>query len=190
TGELIARLTDDVTAVQGLFAVGVLAAATELGTAAVAAAWLLLTPPLVFSCLLAAAPAYWVLFRRYTPAIRDGTAAVRGLLDDIFARLKGRLDGMVLVKASAREPAECAAFAAQMAGAHAPRVRLGLLTSAFANGGTALGGMATAAIFTVAALHVHRGLMTTGQAVAAVALAALVYGSLGRLTDVASAFGS
>ena len=43
-------------------------------------------------------------------------------MDRIFGDLKAKLDGAIVIKAYAQEPAEIAGFAAQLDDAHAPRV--------------------------------------------------------------------
>ena len=43
-------------------------------------------------------------------------------MDRIFGDLKAKLDGTIVIKACAREPAEIAEFAAQLDDAHGPRV--------------------------------------------------------------------
>src|SRR6185437_4230386 len=79
-GVILSRLTDDVSAVQNLITAQTLTLVTDLGTAAIVSAWLLLLSPWVFLTAAFCAPVYVLLFRAYTRRIREGGAEVRGRL--------------------------------------------------------------------------------------------------------------
>jgi ABC-type multidrug transport system fused ATPase/permease subunit len=87
---------------------------------------------------------------------------VRDQLDGIFARLKEKIDGVLVVKAHGREQDEMAGFAAQIDAAHQPRLRVGLLGAALTNLSTAAAGIGTALVFAAGALEVIHGRMTPG----------------------------
>jgi ABC-type multidrug transport system fused ATPase/permease subunit len=187
-GAVLARLTDDVSTVHNLVSAQTLGVLTDLGTAAVVGGWLAWHDPglaVVAGAFLAVSVLH---FRRVAPQIRDGAADVRGRLDRIFARLKEKLDGAVVVKAHAREAAEAAAFAGQMADAHPPRVRLGRLTSGFSVGGQLLSGLGGLAVFAAGVYGVILGRMTPGEVVSAAALTVLLFGPVSRLTDLAAVY--
>src|SRR5262249_10898409 len=59
---------------------------------------------------------------------------------------------------------------------------------AFSNLSAAISGIGTAAVFAVGALEVLNGRMTPGGVVSTAALAALVFGPITRLADLASVF--
>src|SRR5262249_43351383 len=109
-------------------------------------------------------------------------------LDTVFGHLKAKFDGVLVVKACAREEAEMAAFAAQINAAHRPRLRVQRMSAVFANLSGATSGIAVSLVFAVGALEVLHGRMTPGEVVSAAALAALLFGPVSRLANVASAF--
>ena len=61
-------------------------------------------------------------------------------MDVLFGHLKEKLDGTLVIKALAREPAEVDDFAAQLADAHVFRVRDNRLSAAFSNLSAAISG--------------------------------------------------
>ncbi len=187
-GAILARVMDDVAAVQGLVTSQTLTILTDLGTTAVILIWFACCHPLLLAVVVSFIPLHVVVFRWFTHRIRAGTDQVRVRLDTIFGHLKEKLDGMLIVKASGREQGEMAEFAAQLSAAHEPRVRVGRLGAAFANVTAALSGAGAVLVFAVAAVHVLEGRMTPGAAVSATALAVLIFGPVARLADLASTF--
>jgi ABC-type multidrug transport system fused ATPase/permease subunit len=187
-GAVIARVTDDVTAVQAVGGGPALTALTDLGTALAVAGLLAWQSPRLFLVAAAFLPAYALNARLFGRRVREGTTAVRERLDLIFGHLKEKLDGALVVRASAREAAEVDEFARRLAAAHAPRLWVGRLAAAFAQIGTTLGGVATAVVFAAACLEVAAGRLTPGGAVAAVTLAGMLFGPLGRAADVVTLF--
>jgi ABC-type multidrug transport system fused ATPase/permease subunit len=187
-GAIISRLMDDVTAVQALITTQTLTVLTDLGTAAVLAVWLFAQSQRLFLVVLAVLPCYYLIFRAYTRPIREGSTAVRGQLDGIFARLKEKLDGMLVVKAHARERDEMAGFAIQIGEAHRPRLRVGLLGAAFSNLSLTAAGIGASLVFAAGAMEVLNGRMTPGGVLSATAMAALLFGPLSRLADLAAVF--
>jgi ABC-type multidrug transport system fused ATPase/permease subunit len=113
---------------------------------------------------------------------------VRDKMDLVFGMLKEKLDGTLVIKACAREVAEMADFADQLADAHGPRVRDNTLRAAFSGLSTAISGVGSAAVFAVGAMEVVSGRMTPGGVVSTAALAALLFGPVARLSDLASVF--
>jgi len=113
---------------------------------------------------------------------------VRGQLDGIFAWLKEKIDGVLVVKAHGREQDEMAGFAAQIGAAHRPRLQVGLLGAALSNLSAAAACIGTALVFAAGALEAIHGRMTPGAVVSAVAMSALLFGPIGRLLDLAAVF--
>lgn len=187
-GVVLSRLTDDVACVQGLVSAQTVGVLTDLGTAAVVAGWLLWDSPFLFCVVAVFVPLSVLHFRWYARRIRSGAADVRGRLDLIFTQLKEKLDGAVVVKGHGREAAEEAEFGARVADAHPPRVRLGRLTAGLSAGGQFIGGLGATAVFLAGVVGVMHGQLTPGQAVSAAALAALVFGPVARLADVAAVY--
>lgn len=187
-GVLISRLMDDVTAVQALITTQTLTVLTDLGAALVLGLWLLVQSPWLFLVVLAVLLGYYGLFRAYAGPIRQGSTEVRDQLDGIFARLKQKIDGVLVVKAHGREQDEMAGFAAQIEAAHQPRLQVGLLGAALSNLSTAAAGIGAALVFAAGALEVIHGRMTPGAVLSAVALSALLFGPVSRLLDLAAVF--
>jgi ABC-type multidrug transport system fused ATPase/permease subunit len=187
-GAIISRLIDDVTAVQGVITTQTLAVLADLGTALVLGVWMWVQSPRLFLVVLVVLPAYYLLFRAFTRPIREGSTTVRGQLDGIFARLKEKLDGMLVVKAHAREEDEMIGFAAQIGAAHEPRLRVGLLGAAFSNLSTTAAGVGASLVFAAGAWEAAHGRMMPGTVLSATALAALLFGPVSRLADLAAVF--
>ena len=161
-GVLISRLLDDVPAVQALLTTQTLTGLIDLAAALVFGVWLLALSPWLFLVVVAVLGGYYKLFRFYAGPIREGSMEVRGRLDDIFARLKEKIDGVLVVKAHGREQDEMAGFAAQIAAAHQPRLRVGLLGAALSNLSTMVAGIGASLVFAAAALEAIHGRMTPG----------------------------
>ncbi len=187
-GVVLARLTDDVACIQNLVSAQTVGVLTDLGTAAVVAGWLVWHHPLLALVAGLFLPVSVLHFRWFAPRIRDGAADVRRRLDRIFAQLKEKLDGAVVVKSHGREAAEEAAFAGRMADAHPPRVRLGRLTTGFSVGGQLIGGLGGLAVFAAGVYGVLQGRMTPGEVVSATALTAMLFGPVARLTDLSALY--
>jgi ABC-type multidrug transport system fused ATPase/permease subunit len=120
--------------------------------------------------------------------IRATSTIIRVKMDSLFGHLKEKIDGTLVIKAYAREPAEMADFAARLAEVHAPRVREGRLGAAFSNLSGAISGIGTASVFAMGAIEVLHGRMTPGGIVSTAALAALLFGPITRLADLAYIF--
>jgi ABC-type multidrug transport system fused ATPase/permease subunit len=187
-GAVISRLMDDVAAVHGLITGQTLTILTDVGTTLAVSALLLSRSPRLFLAVAVFLPAYAVTFRHFRRRIRAGSLAVRDRLDTVFGHLKEKIDGMLVVKANAREAAEAADFAGQMEAAHGPRVRVGRAGAAFSSLSNALSGVGTAAVFAAGASEVLAGRMTPGEIVSAATLAGLLFGPIARLADLTSVF--
>jgi subfamily B ATP-binding cassette protein MsbA len=185
-GGIISRLMDDVAAVQALVTGQTFTILTDLGTTLAVSALLLCRSPRLFLVVLAFVPAYALTFRWFTGRIRTGSTAVRDRLDAVFGHLKTKIDGVLVVRAHACEPAEVDAFGRQIHDAHGPRVRLGRMGVAFSNLSLATSGIGASAVFAAGAFEVLHGRMSPGEAVSAAALAVLLFGPVARLADLAA----
>jgi len=179
---------DDVATVQNLVTGQALTILSDLGTTAVVSAWLLSSNPRLFAGVLLSLPVYVVSFRWFRRRIRAGSIEVRDRLDTIFGHLKQKFDGILTVKACARDTAEMADFHAQIQAAHGPRLNLERLSAAFSSLSVATSGIGTCLVFSLGAFEVLHGRMSPGQVVAAAALAALLFGPVARLADLAAVF--
>jgi subfamily B ATP-binding cassette protein MsbA len=188
SGAILLRLMDDVTAVQTLITSQSISILTDLGVTVVVSALLLYRCPKLFLVAIIFLPLHIWSYRWFGRRIRVGAMAVRERLDTVFGHLKAKFDGVLVVKAYAREEAEMAQFAAQIDAAHQPRVRVERMSAALSNLSLAASGIGTAAVFAAGALEVVAGRFTVGAVVAAAALAALLFGPVARLADLTVVF--
>jgi ABC-type multidrug transport system fused ATPase/permease subunit len=187
-GAILSRFMDDVAAVQSLISGQSVTILIDLGTAVLVAFLLASRSILLFLVALTLMPVYVICFQWFSGRIRAGTEEVRTQLDTVFSRLKAKFDGILVVKAHAREEAEIAEFAAQIQAAHGPRVRVENLAAAFSSLSVAAGGIGATLIFTVGALEVLAGRLTIGAVVSASVLAGFLFGPINRLVDLASVY--
>jgi ABC-type multidrug transport system fused ATPase/permease subunit len=187
-GAILSRFMDDVAAVQSLASGQSVTILIDLGTAVLVAFLLASRSLLLFLVALTLVPVYVVCFQWFSRRIRSGTEEVRTQLDTVFSRLKAKFDGILVVKAHAREESEIAEFAAQIQAAHGPRVHVENLAAAFSSLSVAAGGIGAALIFTVGALEVLAGRLTIGAVVSASVLAGFLFGPINRLVDLASVY--
>ncbi len=188
SGAIIARVMDDVGAIQVFVTSQTFTILTDLGTTLAIAALLLARSWRLAVVVVVITPLFALNFRYFLRRIRATNAIIREKMDLIFGNLKAKLDGALVIKTSAREPVEIAEFAAQLDDAHEPRVRESRLGAAFANLSTMIGGIGTALVFAAGAVEVLQGRMTPGGAMATAALAGMVFGPVARLADLAYVF--
>jgi ABC-type multidrug transport system fused ATPase/permease subunit len=179
---------DDVGAIQLFVTAQTTTILTDLGSALAISALLMTRGTRLAVVILVFVPLYVANFRYFMRRIRASSVTIRSKMDSLFGHLKEKIDGTLVIKAYAQEPAEEKGFAAQLADVHVPRVLESRLSAAFSNISGAISGIGTAAVFTAAAIEVLQGRMTPGAAVSTAALAALLFGPIGRLADLAYVF--
>jgi subfamily B ATP-binding cassette protein MsbA len=188
SGAILSRVMDDVGAIQIFVTSQTFTILTDLGTTVAIFALLLARDWRLALVVMGVAPLFALNFRYYMKRIRATSTIIREKMDLIFGNLKAKLDGTIAIKAYAREPEEIADFAHQLDDAHVPRVRESELGAAFSNLSGAIGGAGTALVFAAGALEVLAGRLTPGGVVSTAALAALVFGPVARLADLAYVF--
>ncbi len=188
SGAILSRLMDDVGAIQVFVTSQTFTILTDLGTTVAIFALLLARDWRLALVVLAVSPLFAFNFRYYMKRIRATSTVIREKMDLIFGNLKAKLDGTIAIKAYGREPEEITDFAHQLDDAHVPRVRESELGAAFSNLSGAIGGAGTALVFAAGALEVLAGRLTPGGVVSTAALAALVFGPVARLADLAYVF--
>jgi ABC-type multidrug transport system fused ATPase/permease subunit len=188
SGAIIARLMDDVGSIQVLVTSQTFTILTDLGTTLAIAALLFARNWRLAAVIALVAPLFALNFRYFMRRIRATNTVIRAKMDVIFGNLKAKLDGAAVIQAYAREPAEIAEFAAQLDDAHVPRVKETRLGAAFSNFSVLISGIGTALVFAAGAVEVLQGRMTPGGVVATAALAAMVFGPVARLADLAFVF--
>ena len=188
SGAIIARVMDDVGAIQVFVTGQTFTILTDLGTTVAITALLLARNWRLAVVVLVVAPLFALNFRYFMGRIRDTNTVIREKMDLIFGNLKAKLDGTLVIKAYAREPEEIADFAAQLDDAHVPRVLESQFGAAFSNLSVAIGGVGTALVFAVGAWEVLQGRLTPGGVVSTAALAGMIFGPVARLADLAYVF--
>ncbi len=188
SGSIIARLMDDVSAIQVLVTAQTVQILTDLGTTVAITAFLVTKNYRLALVVLAFLPVYAVNFRFFMARIRANSTIVRSKMDLIFGLLKERIDGTIVIKTAAQEPAETLGFQAMLDDAHIPRVRDHKLSAAFSNISAAISGVGISAVFAAGAWEVLQGRMTPGGAVSTAALASLLFGPVARLADLTYVF--
>jgi ATP-binding cassette, subfamily B, bacterial MsbA len=188
SGAIISRVMDDVGAIQVFVTGQTFTILTDLGTTVAITALLLARNWRLAVVVLVVAPLFALNFRYFMRRIRDTNTVIRQKMDLIFGNLKAKLDGTLVIKAYAREPAEIADFAAQLEDAHGPRVLESQYGAAFSNISVAIGGVGTALVFSAGAWEVLQGRLTPGGVISTAALAGMIFGPVARLADLAYVF--
>jgi subfamily B ATP-binding cassette protein MsbA len=188
TGSIIARIMDDVGAIQMFVTGQSFSLLTDLATTLAISLLLITRNARLALVMLAIVPLYALNFRYFMRQIRATSQVIREKMDVIFGHLKEKLDGVQVIKAHAAEPAERVGFVAELDDAHGPRVQEARLRASFGNLSAAISGVGTAVVFGVCAFEVLAGRMTPGEVVSTAALAALLFGPIARLADLAYVF--
>jgi ABC-type multidrug transport system fused ATPase/permease subunit len=188
SGAIIARVMDDVGAISVFVTSQTFTILTDLGTTLAIATLLLWRDWRLAVAVIIVAPFFVLNFRYFMRRIRVTNTIIRDKMDLIFGNLKAKLDGTIVIKAHAHEHAEIADFAAQLDDAHVPRVLESRFGAAFSNISIAIGGVGTALVFAAGAWEVLEGRLTPGGAVSTAAMAAMVFGPVARLADLAYVF--
>jgi ATP-binding cassette, subfamily B, bacterial MsbA len=188
SGAIIARVMDDVGAIQVFVTGQTFTILTDLGTTFAIATLLLIRDWRLALVVLAVAPLFALNFRYFMRRIRATNTIIREKMDVLFGNLKAKLDGSLVIKAYAREPDEIVDFAWQLDDAHVPRVQESQFGAAFSNISVAIGGAGTALVFAAGAWEVLQGRLTPGGVVSTAALAGLVFGPVARLADLGYVF--
>jgi subfamily B ATP-binding cassette protein MsbA len=188
SGAIIARVMDDVGAIQVFVTGQTFTILTDLGTTLAVGALLLTRDWRLAMVVLAIAPLFALNFRYFMKRIRTTNTLIRDKMDVLFGNLKAKLDGSLVIKAYAREPQEIIDFGSQLDDVHVPRVQESELGAAFSNISGAIGGLGTAVVFAAGAWEVLEGRLTPGGVVSTAAMAGMVFGPVARLADLAYVF--
>ena len=188
TGAIISRMMDDIGAIQTFITGQTFTILTDLGTTLAISLLLVSRNWRLALMVLLFVPLYGLNFRFFMKQIRATNQVIREKMDILFGHLKEKLDGVMVVKAHAREAAEVSGFVLELEDAHGPRVQEVRLRTAFSNLSAAISGLGTASIFGAGAFEVIQGRMTPGEVISTAALAAMLFGPIARLADLAYVF--
>ncbi len=188
TGAIISRMMDDIGAIQTFITGQTFTILTDLGTTLAISLLLVSRNWRLALMVLLFVPLYGLNFRFFMKQIRATNQVIREKMDILFGHLKEKLDGVMVVKAHAREAAEVSGFVLELDDAHGPRIQEVRLRTAFSNLSAAISGLGTASIFGAGAFEVIQGRMTPGEVISTAALAAMLFGPIARLADLAYVF--
>lgn len=188
TGAIISRMMDDIGAIQTFITGQTFTILTDLGTTLAISLLLVSRNWRLALMVLLFVPLYGLNFRFFMKQIRATNQVIREKMDILFGHLKEKLDGVIVVKAHAREAAEVSGFVLELDDAHGPRIQEVRLRTAFSNLSAAISGLGTASIFGAGAFEVIQGRMTPGEVISTAALAAMLFGPIARLADLAYVF--
>jgi ATP-binding cassette subfamily B protein len=110
TGELMSRVTNDLSSVQAMIDTGVTYGATTLLTMALAIFMMVRLSPSLTLWVLIPVPVIWALVRYFGPRIHRSYAEVQRMLGVLSARLHENVTGSRVLRAFGQEPAEIRAF--------------------------------------------------------------------------------
>jgi len=187
-GAVMSRLTEDVAVVQSLAGGQALAVLVDLSTAIGAALWIATHSLPLAAVLVGLMGMYWLIFRRYTARIHAATHEVRSQLDRLFSHLKDRLDGLLVVRASAGEARDVAEFTRQFTALHQPRLLVGRLQIDFHSLSLGIAALGASLVFAIGSWEVLAGRLTTTELIVAAGLAALAFGPLSRVSELATLY--
>jgi ABC-type multidrug transport system fused ATPase/permease subunit len=187
-GTVMSRLTEDVAVIQSLAGGQALAVLVDLATAAAAALWMATHSLPLAAVLLGLMLLYSVIFRRYAARIHEAAHDVRTQLDRLFCHLKDRLDGALVVRATAGEAREVAEFTRQFTALHEPRLLAARIQIDFQSLSLGIAAMGASLVFAIGSWQVLAGRLTGTELIVATALTALVFGPLSRLSELVTLF--
>jgi ABC-type multidrug transport system fused ATPase/permease subunit len=188
TGVIVTRFMDDATAIQGLSSGQALITLLDICTALTAAVWLASHSWRMILVVAVAVALYVLVFRLFLRPIHAGTLEVRHQLDRVFAQLKQKIDGVLVVRAANTEALEVAEFTRQITALHEPRLRVNQLGIAFSNLCLGIGAIGASLVFAVGAWEVIQGRLSMGDLIAASALAGLLFAPVMRLSELAAQY--
>jgi ABC-type multidrug transport system fused ATPase/permease subunit len=183
TGQLMARLTNDVGTLLIFLSANSLQLAADLVLAlGIIFGLLWLAWPLALLSLVALPIFFWN-HRRFSKRLWHLSRDVQAQTAGLYAVLSERISAMHTIRCFGAEDRELSDFSRQL-DTQTERTQLNLkATSLQSLAAVLIGGLATAVLVCLAAVLVERGSITTGQAVAFVAYLGLLYQPLVRLTQ-------
>ncbi|UCE53166.1 MAG: ABC transporter ATP-binding protein [Desulfobacterales bacterium] len=188
TGDLMSRVTNDLSALEHFVTHGSALTAVDLLRLVGGSIVLFVLEPRLAAIVMIPVPILALAFRHYNTKIRPVYRRVRARLGDINAKLQDNLSGIRVIQAFAREDLEKERFAAESESYYRARVKGIRYWSTFFPAIRFLGSMATVVVLGVGAIMVMRGEMSLGTLVAFLAYITSFYEPINRLTEVDNIF--
>ncbi len=188
TGELMSRVTNDLSALEHFVTHGSALTAVDLIRLIGGSIILFVLDWRLAALVLIPVPILAVALRHYNTKIRPVYRSVRARLGDINAKLQDNLSGIRVIQAFAREEMERQRFATESERYYRARVEGIRYWSVFFPAIRFLGAMGSVIVLGVGAVMVVKGEMTLGTLVAFLSYTASFYEPINRLTEVDNIF--
>jgi ABC-type multidrug transport system fused ATPase/permease subunit len=188
TGELMSRVTNDLSALEHFVTHGSALTAVDLVRLIGGSIILFVLDWRLAALVLIPVPILAVALRHYNTKIRPVYRSVRARLGDINAKLQDNLSGIRVIQAFAREEMERRRFTTESERYYQARVKGIRYWSVFFPAIRFLGAMGTVIVLGVGALMVVNGEMSLGTLVAFLSYTTSFYEPINRLTEVDNIF--
>jgi ABC-type multidrug transport system fused ATPase/permease subunit len=188
TGELMSRVTNDLSALEHFVTHGSALTAVDLIRLIGGSIILFILDWRLAALVLIPVPVLAVALRHYNTRIRPVYRSVRARLGDINAKLQDNLSGIRVIQAFAREEMERQRFTTESERYYRARVKGIRYWSVFFPAIRFLGAMGSVIVLGVGALMVVKGEMSLGTLVAFLSYTTSFYEPINRLTEVDNIF--
>ena len=188
TGELMSRVTNDLSALEHFVTHGSALTAVDLIRLIGGSIILFILDWRLAALVLIPVPILAVALRHYNTRIRPVYRSVRARLGDINAKLQDNLSGIRVIQAFGREEMERQRFTTESERYYRARVKGIRYWSVFFPAIRFLGAMGSVIVLGVGALMVVKGEMSLGTLVAFLSYTTSFYEPINRLTEVDNIF--
>jgi len=188
TGELMSRVTNDLSALEHFVTHGSALTAVDLIRLIGGSIILFVLDWRLAALVLIPVPILAVALRHYNTKIRPVYRSVRARLGDINAKLQDNLSGIRVIQAFAREEMERQRFTTESERYYRARVKGIRYWSVFFPAIRFLGAMGSVIVLGVGAVMVVKGEMSLGTLVAFLSYTTSFYEPINRLTEVDNIF--
>jgi ABC-type multidrug transport system fused ATPase/permease subunit len=188
TGELMSRVTNDLSALENFVTHGPALTAVDFMRLIGGAIILFVLDWRLAALVMIPVPILALAFRHYNTKIRPVYRRVRARLGDINAKLQDNLSGIRVIQAFAREDIEYQRFSKESERYYQARVKGIRYWSIFFPAIRFFGAMGTVIVLGVGSIMVVKDQMSLGTLVAFIAYIASIYDPINRLTEVDNIF--
>ena len=188
TGELMSRVTNDLSALENFVTHGSALTAVDFMRLIGGAIILFVLDWRLAALVMIPVPILALAFRHYNTKIRPVYRRVRARLGDINAKLQDNLSGIRVIQAFAREDIEYKRFSKESERYYQARVKGIRYWSIFFPAIRFFGAMGTVIVLGVGSVMVVRDQLSLGTLVAFIAYIASIYDPINRLTEVDNIF--
>ena len=188
TGELMSRVTNDLSALESFVTHGSALTAVDCMRLIGGATILFVLDWRLAALVMIPVPILALAFRHYNTKIRPVYRQVRARLGNINAKLQDNLSGIRVIQAFAREDIEYKRFSKESERYYRARVKGIRYWSIFFPAIRFFGAMGTVIVLGVGSIMVVKDQMSLGTLVAFIAYIATIYDPINRLTEVDNIF--